>query len=113
MKGLDKLTTLAVLLALTSPAIAQTAKTEVTNNQKEGSLYLQCDGNPNNMSAGETIARLIGAFTLLGVLAPSPESPDASKRKFGTAGIAACSELLDGPKTEKNLGRRLPLVFPC
>jgi hypothetical protein len=78
---------------------------------KEGSLYVQCDGNPNNMAAGESVARLIGAVTLLGIFAPAPEQPDASKRKFGAAGVAACDGILNGEKAEHNVVRRLPLIL--
>jgi len=57
---------------------------------KPGSLHVQCDGQPNNVTSGETAARLLGAVTLLGLFAPGPEMPDASKRKFGEAGVAVC-----------------------
>jgi hypothetical protein len=110
MSGLYKFLTFTSLLALTSPTIAQTLQPKTATNSNEGSLYLQCDGNPNNMSAGESIARFIGAVTLLGVFAPATESPNSAKRKFGSAGVAACSALLDGPKAEVNIGRRLPLI---
>lgn len=102
----------AGILIATLPAVVAAAadpKDTKPVKSKEGSLYLQCDGNPNNMSAGESIARWIGAATLLGIFAPSVEAPDASKRKFGEAGVAACTGLLDGPKAEGNVGRRLPL----
>jgi hypothetical protein len=78
---------------------------------KAGSLYLQCDGNPNNMSAGESVARFVGAVTLLALFAPPVESPDPSKRKFGEAGVAACTGLIDGEKAEGKTIRRLPLIL--
>lgn len=90
-----------------SPAFARPADAP----PKEGSLYLQCDGYPNNVTAGETAARLLGAITLLGIFAPPAESADASKRKFGEAGVAACTEILDGPKKEGNGIRRVPLIL--
>lgn len=84
---------------------------EAPADPKAGSLYLQCDGNPNNMSAGESLARFVGAVTLLALFAPPVEMADASKRKFGDAGVAACSELIDGPKAEGKAIRRLPLIL--
>ena len=76
-----------------------------------GSLYLQCDGNPNNMSAGEGLARFVGAVTLLALFAPAAETPNASKRKFGEDGVKACSGLIDGDKAEGTVVRRLPLIL--
>lgn len=79
--------------------------------EKQGSLYLQCDGQPNNMSGGERAARVLGAIALVGLLAPQPESPDASKRKFGAEGVAACTSLIDGDKKETNAKRRAHLIL--
>ena len=79
--------------------------------EKPGSAHVQCDGQPNNVTSGETAARLIGAVTLLGLFAPSPEAPDASKRKFGAAGVAACTSLIDGDAREGNSNRRLGLIL--
>jgi hypothetical protein len=76
-----------------------------------GSAYLQCDGQPNNMTDGELAARLIGAVTLLGLFAKPPESPDASKRLFGAAGVAACTSLLEGDRKEGNVNRRIGLML--
>jgi len=78
---------------------------------KLGSAYLQCDGQPNNMSDGEAAARLLGAVTLLGIFAKAPESADASKRQFGAAGVEACSSLIDGEKKEGNPSRRIGLIL--
>ena len=76
-----------------------------------GSLYLQCDGFPNNMTAGESAARLLGAVTLLALFAPPPEAADASKRKFGAEGVTACTGILEGEKAEGNARRRIPLIL--
>ncbi len=84
---------------------------DVPPDKKEGSHYVQCDGHPNNVTSGETVARLIGAVTLLGLFAPPPEAPDASKRKFGADGVAACSALIDGDKREGNPARRVGLLM--
>lgn len=98
--------TAALFLGTAPPALAQTVAAA-----NEGSLHVQCDGFPNNMSTGEGVARFLGAVTLLGLFAPPPESADASKRKFGADGVAACSSLLDGDKPEGNIRRRIPLIL--
>src|SRR5436305_937943 len=51
---------LSILLTPVTPALAQ-------SNEKPGSAYVQCDGQPDNVTDGETAARLIGAVTLLGL----------------------------------------------
>lgn len=107
---------MAAHCAIATAHAAETAPKKLTaeekaEQKKNGSNYVQCDGNPNNMSAGETIARLIGIVALIGLFAPSPEAPDASKRKFGEAGVAACSKLLDDPSGERNVVRRIPLML--
>lgn len=81
------------------------------DTKQYGSLYLRCDGRPNNITDAESFARLLGAITLLGLFAPTPEAPDPSKRLFGERGVAACSKLLDDPKEETNGLRRLPLIL--
>ena len=79
--------------------------------EKPGSAYLQCDGQPDNVTDGETAARLLGAVTLLGLFAPPNESADASKRKFGAEGVAACTSLISGERREGNAKRRLGLIL--
>lgn len=93
--------------AMASAATAQVAAAKVD----PGSLYVQCDGFPNNMTTGEGVARLLGAVTLLGLFAPPPEAADASKRKFGTDGVIACTSILEGEKAEGNVRRRIPLIL--
>ncbi len=100
-----------ILTAALLPALLVSASGAAAQDKKAGSLYLQCDGEPNNMSGGETFARLIGAVTLFGLFAPAPESPDPSKRLFGDAGVATCSQLIDGEKGEGNAVRRVPLIL--
>jgi hypothetical protein len=85
--------------------------TAAAAGEKPGSAYVQCDGMPDNVTDGETAARLIGAVTLLGLFAPPHESADASKRKFGADGIAACTSLLAGERPESNAKRRLGLIL--
>ena len=95
----------AAAVMLASPAFAATA------DDDKGSRYLQCDGQPNNMSDGEGFARFLGAVTLLGIFAPAPEAPDPSKRQFGEAGVTACNLLIDGEAAEGNGFRRIPLIL--
>lgn len=82
-----------------------------SDDEDRGSLYLRCDGEPNNITGGETFARFVGAITLLGLFAPSPESPDPSKRLFAEEGVDACSQLIDGEDAEGNAVRRVPLIL--
>ncbi|MBO9499027.1 MAG: hypothetical protein J7496_14190 [Novosphingobium sp.] len=86
-------------------------KAQKEEEKKLGSLYLRCDGKPNNMTDGESFARFLGAVTLLALFAPSPESPDPSKRLFAEKGVDACTRLIDGEKAEGNGLRRLPLIL--
>ena len=95
---------LNLLIVPVTSASAQTT-------EKPGSDYVRCDGQPNNVTNGETAARLLGAVTLLGLFAPRPESADASKRKVGAEGVAACSALLSGDGQEGNPARRLGLIM--
>jgi len=97
--------------ALGPMAVPFTAANAQNTIEKPGSAYVQCDGQPDNVTDGETAARLLGAVTLLGLFAPPHESPDASKRKFAAEGVAACSSLLSGPSQESNPRRRLGLIL--
>lgn len=101
----------ATAVATLSLAVSGAAWAQDTAAKDEGSLYLQCDGNPNNMTTGEGVARFLGAVTLLGLFAPPPEAADASKRKFGVEGVAACTNTLEGEKAEGNPRRRIPLIL--
>lgn len=94
-------------------AAAQEAKAaEAADFRKNGSWYLRCDGNPNNMTGGESFARLVGAVTLLGLFAPTPETTDPAKRLFAEKGVDACNRLIDdADKGEHNVVRRLPLIL--
>ena len=74
------------IIAAATPALAQ---------QRGGpSLHVQCDGHPDNVSGGETAARLLGAVTLLGIFAPPPEQSDLSARLHGAEGVRVCTDLL-------------------
>lgn len=84
----------------------------IAASTKEPSLYVRCDGNPNNMSEGETALRVISLIAVVGLLAPPPEAADVSKRLTGQAGIDACTQLIDQPqKAEGNADRRIELIF--
>lgn len=97
------------LQMISTPVMAADKKKEKVE-PKGPSFYVQCDGNPNNMSSGETAARLLGAVTLLGIFAPPPENADPAARKFGKDGVAACNQVLTGEKLEGNLNRRIELI---
>ncbi len=114
MKRLALAAAAAAMVCSASAAGAETPEEKLARKEEEkrlGSLYLRCDGKPNNMSDGESFARILGAVTLLGIFAKSPEAPDASKRLFGQAGVDACSQLIDGEKAETNGLRRIPLIL--
>jgi CheY-like chemotaxis protein len=96
------------LQLVAGPVMAAEKKEAVV--PKGPSFHVQCDGSPNNMSSGESAARLLGAVTLLGIFAPPPESADPKARKFGKEGADACSQVLVGEKTEGNLTRRIELI---
>jgi hypothetical protein len=119
----DRLAAIAAAMAYTcATALAQTAPAapvaavapdsgKPAESGKQPSLHIRCDGRPPQMSGGESFARFMGAVTLLGLFAPRPEAPDASKRLTGADGIAACSELIDGPHKDNNQLRRLQLIL--
>lgn len=90
----------AVLFACLTQAPAQAARAP--------SLHVRCDGNPDNVTAGETAARLLGAVTLLGVFAPPPETPNSTARLSGNEGIAICDQALS---SESNDIRRAQLIL--
>lgn len=101
----------AALGLVITPASASAQAQAAAPAKPAGSLYLQCDGQPNNMTDGEMAARLLGAVTLLGLFAKPPESADASKRQFGAAGVAACTSLIEGERREGNPNRRIGLIL--
>jgi hypothetical protein len=75
---------------------------------KQPSNYLRCDGLPDNMSAGETAARLISLSLVVGLLAPPHESADISKRYVGAEGVTACDAALAAESDEM---RRAQLIL--
>ena len=99
-----------MLGAAASGLLVMPASPAIAGDDKPGSAYVQCDGQPDNVTDGETAARLLGAVTLLGLFAPPHEAADSSKRKFGAEGVAACTSLLSGDHQEGNAKRRLGLM---
>src|SRR5688572_27712490 len=93
---------------LTAAALAALAFQAPAHAQRTPSDHVRCDGRPDNVSAGETAARLLGAVTLLGIFAPPPEQPDDSQRLAGAEGVAICNAALDG---ESNEVRRAQLIL--
>lgn len=125
MSAFSRVFVAASALAVATAAIAQTpgapppgkATAQMTPQElatwkkANGSFYVQCDGQPDDMSDGETAARVIGAIALIGLFAPAPEAANPAKRKFGAEGIAACSQLIDGAKVESSPARRIGLIL--
>lgn len=106
-----KLNRLSVSAAALSLFVVPSSGAIAQATEKPGSAYVQCDGQPDNWTDAETAARFIGAVTLVGLFAPPHETADASKRKFGADGIAACTSLLTGDRQESNPKRRLGLIL--
>ena len=100
-----------MLGAAASGLLAMPISPAIAGNDKPGSAYVQCDGKPDNVTDGETAARLLGAVTLVGLFVPQHETADASKRKFGAEGVAACTSLLSGDHQEGNAHRRVGLIL--
>jgi hypothetical protein len=107
---------LALAQITIAPVIAADTKDKaasktVKKEPKGPSIHVQCDGYPDDMGAGETAARIIGAITLLALFAPPPESADPKARKLGAEGVAVCNQLLDGEKAEGNKFRKMQLMM--
>lgn len=98
-------------LAALAAVLAGGAPAQAAPEEKPGSLYLQCDGEPDNMTAGETAVRAIALSAVIGLLAPQPEAADAGKRRLGADGVAACTALLEGERREGNAQRRVGLML--
>jgi hypothetical protein len=76
------------------------------------SLYVQCDGFPNNATSAGTVARLVAITALVGLFLPQREQADMSKRLSGKEGVDACTAALFGKGTsESNPARRTELMF--
>jgi len=101
------------LIALMSvQALAATKQAPVPAPLPKGpSMYLRCDGRPNNVTSGETAVRLLAITALVGLLAPQNESADLSKRLTGDEGVAVCTEVLFGASPEGDAVRRTELIF--
>jgi hypothetical protein len=96
------------LNALAGAALAAMLIHAPARAERAPSAHIRCDGLPDNVTAGETAARLIGAVTLLGLFAPAHEAPNSSLRLAGAEGIAICNEAL---ARESNDTRRAQLIL--
>ena len=96
------------LTYLASAALAATMLHAPALADRPPSAHIRCDGNPDNITAGETAARLIAITALVGLLVPDHEAPNASLRRSGEEGIAVCTEALAG---ESNDVRRTELIL--
>jgi hypothetical protein len=105
------LASVIALQMIAAPAIGAEKKVPAKVLPKGPSNYVLCDGNPNNMSAGESAARLLGALTLLAIFAPAPEAPDPKARKMGKEGVDACNQILLKEEGEGNNARRIELIL--
>jgi hypothetical protein len=72
------------------------------------SAHVRCDGMPDNITAGETAARLLAITAVVGLFLPQHEQADPSKRFSGAEGIAACNDVLT---RESNPTRRIQLIL--
>ncbi len=76
-----------------------------------GSLYLQCDGQPNNRTAGIGIVSMFGFENTMRMLGYEDEEPSPQARLFGQGGVDTCSQLIDGERAEGNALRRVELIL--
>ena len=115
MTGIAPITSMKRLLAgVAAAALLTSASIGQAQTRDSGpSDYLKCDGQPNNMTAGESLGRLVGALTLLSIFAPAPEGANPNARMIGHDGIIACNRLIDsvGSEAETNPQRRVPLII--
>jgi hypothetical protein len=93
---------------LAGGAIAALVASVPAHADRTPSLQIRCDGMPDNVTAGETAARLLGAVTLLGLFAPNHETPDEGQRLTGAEGVAVCAQAL---AVESNDIRRAQLLL--
>lgn len=81
-------------------------------DEKPGSVYVQCDGQPEAQSLGKTSAQLLGIMLTAGIvggIVGGPEAPDAGKLLEGDKGAEACKAALALNKDEVR-GARLELA---
>ncbi|HEX8256354.1 MAG TPA: hypothetical protein VF589_01865 [Allosphingosinicella sp.] len=97
------------IAALGAASLLLTLPLASAAHAKAASVYVQCDGSPNNVSAAETALRIIALTAVIGLLAPPPEQADTSKRVAGAAGVSACTAALEGGET--NVMRRMELTL--
>src|SRR4051812_12784796 len=91
-----------------APPVAAPQATAAPAKVNPGSVYVRCDGNPDNITAGETLARVVAITALVGLFMPQHEAPNLSRRLTGADGVAACSAALE---KESNATRRVQLIL--
>lgn len=93
----------AVCTSMSAEAVAQTAAQtagETTaaaapSKKDTGSVWVQCDGQPADMSAGELAAYLLAITAtggIVGGIVGAPETGDIDKRLKGAEGVTACDQ---------------------
>lgn len=114
MRNFSTLAAIALALGGTTARAAETATAAPAAPAappKEPSLYVQCDGNPEGESDAATAARVLALTAVVGLLLPPPEAADATKRKTGAAGIAACDSVINSADPAKVPRRRVELLL--
>jgi hypothetical protein len=99
---------LGLLCAGVSLLAASAAQAKAPEPGTGPSAHLRCDGKPDNITAGETAARLLAITAVVGLFLPQHEQADPSKRLSGAEGIAACNDVLG---RESNPTRRVQLIL--
>lgn len=86
----------AVCTSMAAQAAAEATTTPAAPSKKDaGSVWVQCDGQPADMSAGELAAYLLAITAtggIVGGLVGAPETGDVGKRLKGAEGVAACEQ---------------------
>jgi hypothetical protein len=89
---------------------AEAAKAAVAE-KPDGSSFVQCDGKPAKLTAGELAAVLLAITVtggIVGGLVGAPETADSAKRLTGADGVAACDAALG---SESDPFRRVELTL--
>lgn len=76
-------------------AFAAEAAKPAPSKKETGSVWVQCDGQPADMSAGELAAYLLAITAtggIVGGIVGAPETGDVAKRLKGAEGVAACDQ---------------------
>ncbi len=87
----------AVCVSVAGQAVAAEPATPAPSKKETGSAWVQCDGQPADMSVGEAAAYLLAITAtggIVGGLVGAPETGDVAKRLKGAEGVAACDQAL-------------------